>query len=191
MRQKGWVEGQNFILDRRYDVRDDRLPGLAAELVQGKPDLIVSGGTAATATIPIVFVSVGDPVGSGLVASLARPGGNVTGQGGLGPQMHVKMLELLKEAVPKASRVAVFVNSSFPLHAIYRNEIEWVARSLNIALKPFEVRAPEELDGAFATVAREKLHALIVLGQPMMFALRGRVAKLALEHQDAGDHRLE
>jgi putative tryptophan/tyrosine transport system substrate-binding protein len=107
MRQKGWVEGQDFILDRRdAEGRGDRLPGLAAELVQRKPVIIISGGTAATAaakaataTIPIVFISVGDPVGSGLVASFARPGGNVTRQGGLGPQMHVKMLELLKEAV--------------------------------------------------------------------------------------------
>jgi putative tryptophan/tyrosine transport system substrate-binding protein len=117
------------------------------------------------------------------VASLVRPGGNVTGQGGLGPQMHLKMLELLKEAVPKASRMAVFVNSGFSFHAMVRKEIEPVAESLNVALKPFEVRAPEELDGAFATAAREKLDALIVLGQPMMFALRERIAKLALQHQ--------
>jgi putative tryptophan/tyrosine transport system substrate-binding protein len=191
MRQEGWVEGQNFILDRRYaEGRNERFPGLAAELVQGKPDLLVTVGTpataaakGATATIPIVFIAVGDPVGSGLVASLARPGGNVTGQGGLGPEMHGKMLELLKEAVPKASRMAVFVNSGFPLHALYRNAIEPVARSLNVALKSFEVRAPEELDGAFATVAREKFDALIILAQPMMSGLRGRVAKLALEHQ--------
>ena len=191
MRQKGWVEGQNVIFDRRYsEGRSDRHPALAAELVRLQPDLIITAGTAATvaakaatATIPIVFIAVGDPVGSGLVASLARPGGNVTGQGGLGPEMHVKMLELLKEAVPKASRMAVFVNSGFPLHAVYRKAIESVALSLNVALKPFEVRAPEELDGAFATVAREKLDALIVLGQPMMFVHRARVATLALEHQ--------
>jgi hypothetical protein len=120
----------------------------------GKPDILVTAGTAATAAakaatamIPIVFYAVGDPVGSALVANLARPGWNVTGQGGLGPEMHGKMLELLKEAVPKASRMAVFVNSDFPLHTVYRNAIEPVARSLNVALKPFEVRAPKNSMG--------------------------------------------
>jgi len=126
MRERGWVEGQNFTMERRYsEGRNERFPDLAAELVQGKPDVLLTAGTpataaasAATTTIPIVFIAVGDPVGSGLVASLARPGGNVTGQGGLGAGMHVKMLDLLKEAVPRASRIAVLVNSAFPLHRI-------------------------------------------------------------------------
>ena len=191
MRERGWIEGQNFVLEHRYsEGRNERLPALAAELVRAKVDLLVTAGTpataaakAATTTLPIVFLVVGDPVASGFVTSLARPGSNITGLGGLGPGLHAKMLELLKEAVPQASRVAMFVNSTFPLHERYRAEIEPVARSLRITLKPFEVRTPEELVGAFATFTHDRIEALLVLGQPLMFGLRARVAQLALDHR--------
>jgi putative ABC transport system substrate-binding protein len=191
MRERGWVENHNFAVEYRYsDGRNERYPALVAELVRAKVDLLVTAGTAATAaaktattTLPIVFVAVGDPVGSGFVASLARPGGNITGRGGLGPGMHAKMLDLLKEAVPQASRIAVFVNSTFPLHELYRTEIEPVAQTLRITLRPAEVRTPEELAGAFATLAKEKVDALLILAQPLMFRLRAEVAKLALEYR--------
>jgi putative ABC transport system substrate-binding protein len=191
LRERGWVEGQNFVWEHRFsEGRNERFPRLAAELVQGKPDIIITAGTASTlaamavtTTIPIVFHSVGDPVGSGIVASLGRPDRNATGLGGLGPGLHAKMLELFKEAVPRASRIGLFVNPAFGLHAAYRNEIEPVATKINVTLVPIEIQAPEQLDDAFATAANRKLDGLMILGQPMMFAFRNQVAKLALAHR--------
>ena len=191
LRDRGWVEGQNFVWERRFsEGRNERFPSLATDLVQAKPDVIIAAGTAAavaakaaTTTIPIVFYAVADPVASGLVASLARPAGNATGLGGLGPRLHAKMLELLKEAVPRATRIGIFVNPYFAVHTVYRQEVELAARPMNITLLPVEVRFPEQLDDAFATVAREKLDALMILGHPMMFVVRVRLAKLALDHR--------
>ncbi len=191
MRELGWIEGQNFTVEHAVsEGHNERFPALAAELVQRKVDLIVTSGTPpttaaknATATIPIVFFFAGDPVGSGFVASLARPGGNITGLGGLGPGLYGKQLALLKEAVPKATRIAMMVNPVFPLHTLGRAEVELVARSLGLTLTPVELRVPEDIDGAFATIAREKAHALLILGQPFMFAEREKIAKLALEQR--------
>ncbi|MEO5699803.1 MAG: ABC transporter substrate-binding protein [Casimicrobiaceae bacterium] len=191
MRELGWIEGQNFTVENLLsEGRSQRLPALAAELVQHKVDLIVTAGTPpttaaknATATIPIVFYFVGDPVGSGLVADLGRPGGNITGLGGLGPGLFGKQLALLKNAVPKATHIAMMVNSGFPLHARGRAEVEIVARSLGLTLTPVELRVPEDIDGAFATIAREKVDALLILGQPFLFAERETIAKLALEQR--------
>jgi putative ABC transport system substrate-binding protein len=191
LRERGWVEGQNFVWERRFsEGRNERFPSLAAELVQGKPDIIITAGTAATlaakavtTTIPIVFHSVGDPVGSGIVASLGRPGGNATGLGGLGPGLHAKMLELFKEAVPRATRIGLLVNPAFRLHTAYRNEIDPVATKINVTLVPIEIQAPEQLDDVFATAANRKLDGLMILGQPMMFVFRNQVAKLALAHR--------
>lgn len=158
--------------------------------MQRKVDLIVTAGTAstiaarnATSTIPIVFLFVGDPVGSGLVASLTRPGGNITGLGGVGPGVHTKHVELLKEAVPAATRIAMLTNSAFSLHTIYRAEVEPTARRLGVTVTPVEVRVPEEIDGAFATIAREKLDGLLMLGQPILFGAREKVARLALQQR--------
>src|SRR5262245_39703759 len=164
LRDLGWIEGQNVVWERRFsEARNERFSRLAAELVQTNPDVIISPGTAATVaakaattTIPIVFLSVSDPVGSGIVASLARPSGNATGLGGLGPGLHVKMLALFKEALPRASRFGVFVNSNFSAHAAFRAEMEPVARTLNVALVPIEVQTHEQLDGAVATAAQRK-----------------------------------
>jgi putative ABC transport system substrate-binding protein len=194
LRELGWVEGRNIIFERRYsEGRNDRFPVLARELVRLQPDVMITSGTPATAaakeattTIPIIFAAVGDPVGSGLIASLARPGGNLTGLGSTGAGLHAKLVEFLNESIPRLSRVAVFVNSTFPLHtSVYRPEVEVAARSLNLTLTHVEVRTPEDLDGAFATITREKLGALVVLGQPLMFVFRARVAKLALDHRVA------
>ena len=191
MRERGWIEGQNFTVERRLSGgHSERFPALAAELVQRNVDLIVTAGTAptiaaknATSTIAIVFHSVGDPVGSGFVASLARPGGNITGLGGLGPGMHAKHVELLKEAVPTAARIAMMTNSTLPLHTIYRAEVEPTARSLGLTVMPVEVRAPEDIDGAFAMVARAKVDGLLILGQPILFGAREKIARLALEQR--------
>ena len=191
LRELGWIEGKNLAFERLYsDGRSDRFPALAAQLVQRNVDLIVAVGTQpavaardATTTIPILFFYVGDPVGSGLVASLARPDRNLTGLGGLAPGLHVKQLELLKEVVPKASRIAMFVNDDFPLHTVIRAEIEPAARMLGVILIPIQAKIPEHIDIAFATITRDKIDALFLLGQPLIGAQRVRVAKLALDHR--------
>jgi putative ABC transport system substrate-binding protein len=188
LRELGWIEGQNFVFERRYsEGRNDRLPVLAAELVRLRPDLISTVGDlaalaakAATTTIPVVFTAVGDPLGSGIVESLARPGRNLTGTGSSGSELAGKWLELLKEAVPSLPRVGVFINSADPLHASERPIVETTGRRLGLALTYVEVRTPEDVDGAFAAIARENLRAVLVLGQPLLFALRARLAKLAL-----------
>ena len=152
MRELGWVEGRHYTVENLYtEGRNERLPALAAELVQRKVDLLVGSGSPpttalknATSTIPILFFYVGDPVGSGFVASLAQPGGNVTGLGGLGPGQHAKQLELLREVVPKASRVAMLHNPAFSLHALNRAEVEPAARRLSVTLRPIELRSPDE-----------------------------------------------
>ncbi len=194
LRQLGWVEGQNIVFERRYSQgRHDRNPGLAAELVRLQPDLIFTTGTpgalavkAATSTVPIVFAAVGDPVGSGLVESLARPGGNLTGiSATAGSGLPGKHLELLKEAVPSLSLVGVFINSAFSFHAMLRPEIDVAARSLGLTLRYIEVRTSDDVEGAFATLSREKLTAVFILGQPLLFAGRAQLAKLALDHRVA------
>jgi putative ABC transport system substrate-binding protein len=191
LRERGWIEGKNLAFERLYsDGRSDRLPALAAQLVQRNVDLIIAVGTQpavaardATTTIPILFFYVGDPVGSGLVANLARPDRNLTGLGGFAAGVHVKQLELLKEMVPKASRIAMFVNDDFLLHTVIRAEAEPAARKLGVILIPIQAKVPEDIDIAFATIAREKIDALFILGQPLIGAHRERVAKLALDHR--------
>jgi putative ABC transport system substrate-binding protein len=190
LRERGWVEGQNLVFERRYsEGRDDRHPSLAAELVRLQPNLIVTSGTAATfaakaatTTIPIVFIAVGDPVGSGLVRSLARPGGNVTGVSNIGPEAAGKHLELLKEAVPSLSRVGVLINSAFSLHLAMRPVIEATAQRLDLRLIYIEARKPEDLDAAFAEISRERLGTAVVLAQPLTFVHGARLARLALAH---------
>ena len=191
MQERGWVEGRDFTIEPLYsEGRIERFAELVAELMRRKVDLIITEGTApataarqATTTTPVVFFYVGDPVGSGLVASLARPGANLTGTGGLGTWTAAKLLELLKEVVPQASRVAVFVNSAIPQHLAFRADLEPTARSLGVTLRSVEVRSPDDLDGAFRTMAANRIDALLILGQGMMFSERVRVARQALEHR--------
>jgi len=191
MRELGWVEGRHYVVDNRYsEGRSERFPALAADLVQRKVDLLVGSGTPhttalknATATIPIIFYSVSDPVGSGLVASLARPGGNVTGRGGLGPGTQAKQLEMLREVVPKASRIATLFNPAVSFHAAIAAEIEPAARRLGITLRPIELRSPDDIDAAFATLAREPVDALLIFGQGFLYQNGARVAKLAIEQR--------
>jgi putative ABC transport system substrate-binding protein len=189
LRDRGWIEGRNVAFDiRTSEGRDERFPTLAAELVQRRVDLIVTAGTPptvaaakVTSTIPIVFWSVGDPVGMGLVESLARPGRNLTGTGALGPAQTVKMLEILRETFPKASRIAMFFNDAFPLLVSQRPQIDATARRMGVELTAIQVRGPEDIERAFETVAGGKFGALFIVGQPFLAAERVRVAKLALE----------
>ena len=191
MRDLGWVEGRNYSVDNLlYEGHSERLAVIAADAVARKFDLIICAGTPptvaakkATSTIPIVFYFLGDPIGSGVVASFAHPGGNVTGLGGLGPGIYTKMLELLKEAAPKATRVAMLVNSTFSLHAGFVADAEAAARRMRQTLKPVEVRSPDDMDSAFATVKREKPDALLILGQPFLVGQGPRVAKFAIEQR--------
>jgi putative ABC transport system substrate-binding protein len=191
MRELGWVEGQHYMIDNRYtDGRSERIAAHAADLVQRKVDLLVGSGTPhttalknATSTIPIIFYAVADPVGSGIVASLPRPGGNVTGLGGLSLGVHAKQLELLKGGVPQASRIAYLFNAAVSFHAAIAAEVEPVARKLGVTLRPIELRSPADIDTAFATLAREPVDALLIFGQGFLFEHGARVAKLAIDQR--------
>ncbi len=191
LREFGYVEGQNILLEGRWaGGRNEALPQLAAELVRLKVNLIVIHSSAAaravqkaTTTIPIVIAGVGDPVGIGLVASLARPGGNITGSSILSPELSGKRLELLKEAVPAVSRVAMLRNPNNPAASLASKETEAAARRLGVQLQVLEVRRREEIDGAVLAMIRERADALIVLPDPMVVSLRERLADLALKNR--------
>jgi putative ABC transport system substrate-binding protein len=186
LRQLGYVEGQNLVFEQRYsEGKSERLPALAAELVQLKVDVIVAAAytpsTAknATSTIPIVMTNNGDPVGSGLVVSLARPGGNVTGLSVLSTDLVGKWLQLLKEAMPQLSRVAVLSNPTHPNHSLRMREAELATRSLKVRLQIVEARSSTELAGAFSAATKESADALLIPGDPMFFGERTRIAELA------------
>ena len=188
LKDLGWVEGQNIVIEWRFSGgRAERLPDLAEELVRLRVDLIVvpSAPTAlaarnATKTIPLVTVAVGDPVTSGLVASLARPGGNITGlTNTVGPEIAGKQLELLKEMVPKVSRVAALWNPTTPGNALALREAEKAGRVLGVELQPLEARSPDDFDRAFAAMTAKRAGALLVLGDVMFSTHRMRLAELA------------
>ena len=190
LRGLGWVEGQNLVIEYRWaEGRLERLPALAAELVRRNVDLIVApAGSAAlaaknaTSSIPIVTIFASDPVEMGLVASLRRPGGNVTGTTfTAGPEIFGKQLQILKETIPHASRVAVLRDPANPGTALQMREVEAAAQSLRIRLQNVEARGPEELDGAFAAMARERADALLILGGGAFLVHRTRIAELALK----------
>ena len=170
LRELGYVDGRNIAVEPRWAGGYDQYPALAAELVRLKMDVIVALGGAATKavqqttrTTPIVMSVVIDPVGSGLVASLARPGGNVTGTSMTAPDLVGKQLEVLKEVVPKVARVALLWNPANPGSAPQLREAEAVARALGVGVQPFEARTPQEIDAAFAAMTKEQTGALVVL----------------------------
>jgi putative ABC transport system substrate-binding protein len=189
LRELGHVEGENIAIEYRWaEGRDDRLPGSAVELVRLQPDVIVTAGTPgtlaakqATGTIPIVFASSGNPVLGGLVASYARPGGNITGFTILGPDLEGKRLELLKETVPGLSRVAVLWNPTNPgLTAGYYQQMRAAATALGVTVPAAaEVRRPDDLKNAFAAIGRERPHALFVLADRMLEAHRMQIVNFA------------
>jgi len=193
LRELGWVEGQNVLIEYRFaEGRLERLPGLAEELVRLKVDVIAASPTPAalaaknaTRTIPIVGMSLTEPVGVGLVASLARPGGNVTGVAyGFDTDIFGKQLELLKEVIPKVRRVAVLSNpGNSPAQPLIMSSVEGAARSLGLQLQLLEARGPGEFDSAFAVMAKERAGALLVTGDPMFFLHRARLAELAVKNR--------
>ena len=186
LRDLGYVEGHNVVIEGRYYGDNlDQLPALATELVRLQVDVILAGAPPApeaakraTSTIPIVMANHSDPVGSGLVASLARPGGNVTGLSMLSPEMRVKQLQLLKEILPRLTRVAFLRNPDIPLDS---GELEVMARSLGVRAQVVQARSPNEIAEAFAAAARERAEALSVLAGTMFFAHRALIAELALK----------
>ncbi len=194
LRDLGWVEGQNLIIEWRWmQGRPERLPELAEELVRLNPDVILGASSTQveplrqkTKTIPIVFAVHADPVGVGHVASLARPGGNITGISMLMTDLSVKKLELLKETVPGATRIAVLWNPTTPSHPPALKAVEAAARLLGVELHRVEARVLEEFDGAFAAMTRERVGAFLVLGSPVYFTQRARLAELALKHHLPG-----
>jgi putative tryptophan/tyrosine transport system substrate-binding protein len=192
LRELGWVEGQNVTIEFRFaEGRFDRLPDLAAELVRLEVDLIVAVPTpaalaakSATATIPIVMISVTDPVGIGLVASLARPGRNVTGGSfSVGIDIIGKQLQLLKEAFPQARSVAILVNPTNPGHALALGKLKADAKTLGLSLQFLEAAAPNEFNSAFAVMAKDRVDALLVIADAMFSANRTRIAELAAKYR--------
>jgi putative ABC transport system substrate-binding protein len=187
LRDLGYVEGQSIILEPRWaDGRHERLPALAADLVGRNVDVIVSAATpaslaakAATSTIPIVIVAVGEPVKTGLVVSLARPGGNVTGLSLLTSDLSGKRLQLLLEILRNVSRVALLINPKNPISAIFLEETQDASRKLGIELQQLEARSPQEIERTFDRAASEHSGALIVFDDPVLWSYRAQIVALA------------
>ncbi len=192
LRDHGWIEGKNLIVDyRSAEGRAERLSALAAELVTLKPDLLVAPSPqvalalkSATATIPIVFVAVYDPVAIGLVQSLSRPGGNITGLATYAPGDWIaKRIEILRELVPGASKIAILVNPGNPIHRwIIAEELPQTARSFGVALPVVEATTADELDTAFASAVAQHADAMIVFGDNLTNQEAPRVTALAANH---------
>src|SRR5215467_10334618 len=192
LRALGYIEGQNIIIEYRYaEGKRDRLSDLAAELVRLKVDIIFAGvpGTAAavaaknaTTTLPIVFTNVSDPVATGLVASLARPGGNITGLSGLGPELYGKRFDLLNETVPKLSRLAVLQNPANPSVAFSLRDLERAAQALGVRLQILEVQTPNDFGRAFSAIAKGRADALTVEMSPLFFDHRMGIAEFAAKN---------
>ncbi len=192
LRELGYVEGQSIAIEYRWaEGKLERLPDLAADLARLKVDVIVTATTPgvqaarrATSTIPIVMAAVGDPVGTGLIASLARPGGNITGLSLLSPELSGKRLELLKEAVHKLSPVAVLWNSASPAMILSFRETQTAAQVLGVSLQSWEVQGdPQDFARAFSMVSKERPHALLVVLDPFTILHRSRIVELAAKHR--------
>ena len=189
LRELGYVEGKNILIEWRYaEGKLDRLPELAAELVRLKVDIIVTSGLGstrpaneATNTIPIVMTQDPDPVRDGYVASLARPGGNITGLSSLSSELSGKRLELLKEVLPKASRVAVLGTSTNASTAQALRETELAAGALAVKLQYLDVRSPKDIEAAFRAATKERADAVIVLGGPMLASQRTQILDLVVK----------
>jgi putative ABC transport system substrate-binding protein len=196
LRQLGWVEGQNMAIESRLaEVSSDRLTQLAAELTQLKVAAIVADGDPAiraakqtTRTIPIVFIAIGDPVREGFVASLARPGGNITGLTSISEELSGKRLELLKEAFPKVSRVAVIWNPANASNLLEFREMEVTARTLGLKLQSLEVRGLADFQGAFARAAKDRANALVLVRDPLIDSEHFRILDFAVDKRVPSMH---
>jgi putative ABC transport system substrate-binding protein len=191
LRQHGYVEGQNLVVEiRSAEGRPERLAALAAKLAHLGVDVIVAAtnreilaAKQATSVIPIVMLGSHDAVGVGLVRSLARPGGNVTGMDTLAPDMGAKRLELLREILPKASRVAVLHNPGDPAMRIQLKHTQDAAQMLGLAIRPAEVQRPEDFERVFAALLQERPDGLLLFTNAFMFAFRQRIVEFAVAHR--------
>jgi putative tryptophan/tyrosine transport system substrate-binding protein len=189
LRELRYVEGKNIFIEwRSAEGKFDRLPALAAELVRLKVDVIVTSGPAttlpakaATKTIPIVMGFDNDPVGNGFVASLARPGGNITGLSNLAPEISGKQLELLKEIVPRLSRVAVFGNSNEPANPRSLREVELAAGAFRVKLQYLDVLSPKDVETAFRAASKGRAEAALMLGNGVLNPHRTQITELAIK----------
>jgi putative ABC transport system substrate-binding protein len=191
LRELGYVEGKNIVIERRHgEGKLDRLPGLAAELVRLNVDVLVTSGPTATrpakeatSTIPIVMTFDDDPVGSGFVASLARPGGNITGLSTLAPEISGKQLELLKEIIPRLFRVAVFGTSTRQGTAQALKEMELAAGAFAVKLQYLDIEDPKDTATAFRAASKGRADALLVLQSPVFNSQRAQIADLAQKNR--------
>jgi len=190
LRDLGYAEGKNIVIEFRWaEGRYERLPGLAAELVRSKADVIVAGSPPAvqaikqaTSVIPIVMVAVGDPVAAGFVASLARPGGNITGLSNINVSLSSKYLELLVAAVPKLARVAVLVNPGHPTHAESLRNIQTSAKTGGVMISPLQATTASQVEAAIGAIAQPPSSALIVLPDPLFLQQAPHIAELATKN---------
>jgi putative tryptophan/tyrosine transport system substrate-binding protein len=192
LRELGYVEGRNLIVENRSvtEGKPEQISVMAQQLIKMKVDVIVTAGAVATGaakrattTIPIVMIAVGDPVGIGLVQSLARPGGNVTGSSVLGPETAMKRLELLKELMPRLAKFALIWNASNPANLIYERDTGNAARALHVTMQSVPVTHPGQLEQAFAAIERERPSAMIVSGDLILQPHMGRVIDFARRTQ--------
>jgi putative ABC transport system substrate-binding protein len=189
LRELGYMEGKNILIEWRFaEGKLDRLPELSAELVRVKVDIIVSAGPQvtrpakeATSTIPIVMAFDNDPVGNGFVASLARPGGNITGLSNLAPELSGKQLELLKEIVPRLSRVAVLGNSTEPGYAQVSKEMELAASALGVKLQYLDIMGTKDIETAFRAAGKGRAEAVLVLASPVFTVHRTQLVEMAVK----------
>ena len=191
LREQGWVEGRNVVvLKRVWEGRTEQFPKIIADLIQLKVDIIVSSSTPAvraakesTRTIPIVMAGLTDPVGAGLISSLARPGGNITGLTNIFTELSAKRLELLKEVAPRVSRVAILWNPTHPGQAIAWQQTQQAAQTLGLVLFSAEVRRPEDFSPAFTAILVERAEALLVLPDPLTSFHRHQTADFAVKQR--------
>jgi putative ABC transport system substrate-binding protein len=191
LREHGYEEGRNVeIVFRWAEGKYERFPALVAELIAANVDVIVTAGTPATlavkkatSTLPLVMIAVGDPVGTGIVPSLARPGGNITGLSSIAPDLEGKRLELLREVVPHLTKVAFFLNPANAFHVVSVRQALAAAQALNIKLQPHEVRKSEDLDAAFASIIKEKPEGLLILADRIFLHNRQRIVDFATQQR--------
>ena len=191
LRELGYEEGRNIIIEYRWaDGKYEQFPVLVAELIASKVDVIVTAGTPAalavkkaTTAVPLVMVAVGDPVGTGLVPSLARPGGNLTGLSSIAPDLEGKRLQLLREVVPALSHVAMFINSLNPFHVSSMKQARDAAQTMGIKLQLHDIRKSEDLDDAFAAIQKERPDALLILADRVFLHNRHRIVDFTIEQR--------
>jgi len=196
LREFGYVEGRNILIDFRWaEGKYERFPALIGELLAQKVDVIVTAGTPATlavkkatTSVPLVMVAVGDPVGTGILPSLSRPGGNITGLTSISPELDGKRLELLREVAPNVSHIAVLWNAASPLQVVAERETRAAAQVLGMKVQSLGVRTAEELEDAFAAIVRERPGALLVLADRLFLHHRARIMDFAAQHRLPGVH---